>query len=188
MASIPFIKKRSNKAVSGEVGSDREKDAPKKQSLSIALEMQRRTKPKKMFNGGPTPTPSPGQKSKYQQDTEDFSKGAQESGVPGLDGAVSKFKSALGFAEGGEICAHCSGSGHMPHKMADGGEVEEMHDQEGPGASLKENYDAKSFKIDDYEDIHQPEESNEHSIDLVDEDEHDKDMISKIMKKNKKMK
>lgn len=210
---MPLIKSPSKKALKKNIETEMSANPSKEdraQNLAVAFSVQRKNQRKKMAEGGkvsPTPTPD---KAWSQKDKDDFSEGMNH-GSP----LFQKMKSAVGLAEGGEVCSHCSGSGKMiqqaeeavepPHAEPREGH-EEKHNRsilddvmskhkmmarevdedevEGPATDISHNIDAVDESIyDDSQLSEQPEDSNEHDVEL-DSDKHDS--VSKIMRKMKK--
>lgn len=220
---MPLIQSKSKKALKKNIETEMDANPSKKkhdQNLAIAYSVQRNNMKKKMAQGGPVqqaPMPSKEDAQKFQKGFnggEDMKK-AWKNVKDYFSGDADKKEN---YAEGGEVCMHCSGTGHaaqntnepampehsipkFPHEVddeidshmfaeeahyADGGEIEDEDyfedGKEGPGEDRRQNIGAKQFQNDNYNaEDEQPEDSNEHAVDLIDEDEHDR--VSRIMKK-----
>lgn len=166
---MPLIKSKSKKAVSENIKTEMQSGKPQKQSIAIALNVQRKNK-SKMADGGPV-APKNIDPEKAKQIAEGFK------------------KKLGGFAHGGEIEAPKSIAEAIIKRkkmMADGGFVdidknaEEVQDDDYED----QNIEAADDDLDDsIPEEDQPMDSNEHSQELSDEDAHD--MISKIRAKMK---
>lgn len=199
---MPLIKSKSKKALAENIKTEMEAGKPRKQSLAIALEIQRRNKrPKKMAEGGIA--------SEAKAESKQLANNIPEDNSSSNMQKKEKTSMLPGFAHGGEasdvhhkiakdfdemlakhdhdaVMEYMAGRLSDHKKMADGGMVDiEENNKEQPNsyyernedAALKENYD------EDFIHMEQPEDSNEHGDDLKDEDSHD--MVDKIMKKMK---
>lgn len=158
---MPLIKSKSKKAISENIKEEMDSGKPQKQSIAIALSMQKRAKKKKMAKGGLIEAPS-----EKQPAIEDLYNDFEQIGHP-----------------------HKSMVEHVMHerkKLAAGGVVDlddnatedaNYYDELNMDAAGKENYSEASA----LEESSSPEGSNEHGDELSDEDMHD--MVSIIKRK-----
>lgn len=197
---MPLFKSSSKKAVGKNIEAEMDAGKPQKQSIAIAMDVQRRAKKKKMAFGG---------KAEYDADSHlDPQEGRDdERAIPVDEYMADKWSEGSAparkpdderlpmdeymddqFAEGGSVVDRIMQKRMKGQSYAEGGEVEgSEHDSELPAdmwesdeeAGLKENYSDSGEHM-------QPKDSNEHSHSLPEEDLYD--MVDQIRRKMKSRK
>ena len=189
---MPLIKSKSKQAVSKNIETEMDAGKPQKQSIAIALNVQRHAKKKKMAYGGEaqredgytgTPPRKPDDmrppESEYMADH--FAYGGEavrDDGYPGQpakkpdnmrpEGYMSD-KMTGQYADGGEVEDHYDGIAsaimRKKRKMADGGMVDINENAQESGQTPYDNDNSEAYKKELYDDDQlsdQPTDSNEH--------------------------
>lgn len=176
---MPLIKKSSKKAFEHNVKAEMDANPSPKdraQNLAIAYSVQKQAKKKHMAKGGMM---EPMNSMEKREDHEmhsmkphgmDMSITDDDSIPNSMAEAIMKKRKAKMMAEGGMVDIH-------------------ENEEEQPNSYYHQNeHEALDLDLDSTMDgMHQPEDSNEHSMEpgLGEEDEHADDIISKIMRKRK---
>lgn len=198
---MPLInKKKSDQAIMKEGKAE-------KPSLSMAYNVQKMNKKKKMAKGGMVPngskadgnsgTPAAKPDDSRIPDSESMAVRATEGSAPARKPDDKRLPMedymANHFAEGGDVDHHLSIAESILRKrkmMAEGGEVSDL-DQE-PLDEQDDHYDEQNMKAaesplyDDSQLSKDPSDSNEHGDSAEDDSENTLDMISKIRAKLRK--
>lgn len=128
-----------------------------------------------MAEGGHIPSGKP----ELREDMEPDMSEDDDRGLDMIDDIMSRRKERYGmarFAEGGEV------DDEQVDLDLNSMEQPNYYYKRNEDEVLKENYD------EDMKDVDQPEDSNEHSVELSDEDEHGEDEISEIRRRMKSKK
>lgn len=178
---MPLIKKPTKKAFEHNIKAEMHSGKPQNQSLAIAYDIQRRNRKKHALGGMVEQKDIHYPELRSEMDRELASESSQINKT-GTLGASRKM-----FAKGKIVEAL------MRKKYANGGQVDiDTNNDEDPNSFYDLNeHEALDYRMDeDFEDMHQPEDSNMHSdsSELDAENEHDMSMIDKIMRKRSKLK
>lgn len=173
---MPLIHSKSKKAIGENIEKEMDEGKPKKQSIAIALSVQRNAKAKKMAQGGmipsgsqdtkepPMPSPKPDDR---RLPPKEYMSGKMDS--PEDQQIMSMVESILMKRRG--------------RMMAEGGMVDIEENGEESGSTPFDTMNSDAAKKELYDDSQlspQPEDSNQHGDD-IESDAHD--MISKIRAK-----
>lgn len=210
---MPLMQGKSKKAVSKNIETEMSAGKPQKQSIAIALAVQRKNK-KKMALGGAVEGPNhsgkqhdrePGQPAKKADDSrlpdsetmiDRWSAGSPPARKPDDSRPPMDSYMADHFAEGGEVSdddfagsiADAIMARKDRKKMADGGMVDLEANSEEVGRSPYDEENAEAGNKEQYDLSQlssQPEDSNEMGDDREDVESDEHDMISKIRSKMK---
>jgi hypothetical protein len=203
---MPLIKSKSKKAVSENISTEMDAGKPQKQSIAIALDVQRRAKGKKKFAlGGAVEAPgrsghpydrNPGAPAKKPNDRrepvseymgERATYGNPPARKPDDHRPPKEEYMADHFAEGGEVEEHYSSIADaiLAKKRVADSQVDLVDNSEQDSNNEdRMSYNALHRPIYDEEDalddLNQPEDSNEHGHELSQEDDDSVSIVDKI--------